>query len=139
MNGVSNGSPLLFHRFRRDHQLRLFFSAAQRAQGGKPAWLRSGHDLSGIVAILDEALHHARETLRERNLEWPEDHPDDSDRKLEKFLAEMICWFRLLEGLSPGGDDPRPPLRGLVESRLRLGQQLFHASRHPMAPSFARP
>lgn len=140
MSATSAGSPLSFHRYRRDHQLRLFFSAAQRSAGGKPTWLRTGStDLVGILAILDEALHHARETLRERSMEWPEDHADDSDRKLEKFLVEIGDWFRLMEHLVAGGEDPRPALRPLLESRMRLGQQLFHASRHPMGPAFARP
>ena len=136
MNGTAASSPLAFHRSRRDHQLRLFFSAAFRSGTNRPAWLKPGHDLRSILEILEEALHHARETLRERKLEWPDDEPDDSDRQLEKFIVEIHGWFELLDRIVPGGDDPRAGLRELVESRLKLGQQLFHAARHPVAPTF---
>lgn len=125
-------SPLLFHRFRRDHQLRLVFSAAQRQSSGKPTWIRPGSpDLASILDLLAEAIYHSRETLRPRTMEWPGIEADDSDRKLDCFLAELRDWFRLLSQLVAGEDDPRPQLQPLLEARLRLGQQLFHSSRHP--------
>jgi len=125
-------SPLVFHRFRRDHQLRLIFSAAQRQTTGKPTWIRPGSpDLASILALLAEAVYHSQETLRMRALEWPGSAPDESDRKLECFLVELRDWFRLLSRLAAGDDDPRPQLQPLLEARLRMGQQLFHSSRHP--------
>jgi hypothetical protein len=125
-------SPLIFHRFRRDHQLRLIFSAAQRQSSGKPTWIRPGSpDLASILDLLAEAIYHSGEALRTRTLEWPDAGPDDSDRKLECFLVEMRDWFRLLSQLVAGEGDPRPQLQPLLEARLRMGQQLFHSSRHP--------
>ena len=125
-------SPLVFHRFRRDHQLRLIFSAAQRQTSGKPNWIRPGSpDLGSILDLLAEAIYHSRETLRPRAMEWPGVAPDDSDHKLEGFLVELRDWFLLLNQLVAGDDDPRPQIQPLLEARLRLGQQLFHSSRHP--------
>ena len=125
-------SPLVFHRFRRDHQLRLIFSAAQRQSAGKPTWIRPGSpDVASILDLLAEAIYHSQETLRMRALEWPDASPDDSDRKLQDFLVELRRWFQLLGQLVSGPDDPRAQLQPLLESRLRLGQHLFHSSRHP--------
>ena len=125
-------SPLLFHRFRRDHQLRLLFSAAQRQVSGKPGWIRPGSpDVASILELVAEAIYHSREALRNRAMEWPDTAPDDSDRKLECFLVEMNDWFLLLSRLVAGEDDPRPQIQPLLEARLRMGQQLFHSSRHP--------
>lgn len=125
-------SPLVFHRFRRDHQLRLIFSAAQRQSSGKPTWIRPGSpDVASILDLLGEAIYHSRETLRLRTMEWPDSAPDESDRKLENFLVELRDWFKLLSELVAGQDDPRSQLQPLLEARLRLGQQLFHSSRHP--------
>ncbi len=125
-------SPLVFHRFRRDHQLRLIFSAAQRQSSGKPTWIRPGSpDLASILELLAEAIYHSEETLRLRTLEWPDAAPDDSDRKLECFLLELRDWFQLLSKLVAGDEDPRPKLQPLLEARLRMGQQLFHSSRRP--------
>jgi hypothetical protein len=125
-------SPLAFHRFRRDHQLRLIFSAAQRQTSGKPTWIRPGSpDVASILDLLGEAIYHSRETLRQRTMEWPDSAPDESDKKLERFLVELREWFLLLNQIVVGAEDPRPHLQPLLEARLRLGQQLFHASRHP--------
>ena len=125
-------SPLVFHRFRRDHQLRLVFSAALRQSSGKPTWIRPGSpDLASILDLLAEAIYHSRETMRPRAMEWPGVEPDDSDRGIDGFLTELRDWFLLLSQLVPGDEDPRPQLQTLLEARLRLGQQLFHSSRHP--------
>lgn len=130
MNG-SGPSPLGFHRTRRDHQLRMFFSAAQRTSVGRPPWLRAhGNGRQEILHLLDEALHHGSEVLRLRHLEWPDSTPEDIDRKLVDFLDEMRTWFLLLEKLVSGGEDPRNAIQPLLESRLRLGLQLFHSARH---------
>lgn len=126
-------SPLPFHRNRRDHQLRLLFSAAQRQVSGKPTWLRPATGArSEILDIIEEAIYHADETLRLRSLEWPDSSPDESDAQLRDFLVEIRDWFRILEHSIPGGDDPRPGIQPLLEARMRLGQQLFHSSRHPV-------
>lgn len=123
-------SPLVFHRFRRDHQLRLIFSAAQKQSSGKPCWIRPGSpDLATILDLLAEAIYHSQETLRLRTMEWPDSVPDESDNRIEDFLVELREWYRLLGQLVD--DDPRAQLQPLLEARLRMGQQLFHSSRHP--------
>jgi hypothetical protein len=132
-------SPLPFHRNRRDHQLRLLFSAAQRQVSGKPAWIRAaGNARAEILSLVEEAIYHADETLRLRSLEWPDSRADQSDSQLRDFLVEIRDWFRILEHSVPGGDDPRAGIQPLLEARMRLGQQLFHSSRHPM-PAHAQP
>lgn len=128
---ASGSSPLPYHRTRRDHQLRLFFSAVQRPGSGMPGWLRKQHpQRPEILKLLAEALHHAGEVLRHRTLEWPDSAPDDVDRRIFEFLQESQAWFSLLESLLNEGDDPRNALQPLIESRLRLGLQIFHSSRH---------
>lgn len=124
-------SPLPYHRTRRDHQLRLFFSAVQRPANGKPAWLRNNNSQRPeILRLLEEAIHHAGEVLRHRKLEWPDSAPDDVDQRIFDFLQESRAWFSLLENLLAEGEDPRGSLQPLIESRLRLGLQIFHSSRH---------
>lgn len=126
-------APLPFHRNRRDHQLRLLFSAAQRLISGKPAWIRpAGNARIEILKLVEEAIYHAEETLRGRHLEWPGSDSDDSDAQLRDFLVEIRDWFRILEHMVPGGEDIRSSIQLLVETRMKLGQQLFHSSRHPM-------
>jgi hypothetical protein len=137
-------SPLLYHRSRRDHQLRMFFSAASRSHNGKPLWIRNqGGGRKGIVAILSEAMYHAKEVARLRELEWPEIAADEADLAMLGFLEEIQAWFHLLEHLTPGGDDPRPGITPLLESRIRVGLRLFHTSRHvqsgSMRPTGAMP
>lgn len=128
---VQNASPLAYHRQRRDHQLRLFFSAASRTHAGKPLWLRNqGGGRKEILEILDDALFHARETGRSRLLEWPGETADEADEAMLAFLEEIRAWFGLLESLVPAGDDPRPGLAPLLESRIRHGLRLYHTSRH---------
>ena len=123
-------SPMGYHRSRRDHHLRMFFSAASRTQNGKPTWARTqGGGRRELVAILDEALHHAREVDRERLLEWPDTHPEDADRALLSMLEELQAWFALFESVATGGDDPRPSLSPLLEARIRHGLRLFHTGR----------
>ncbi|MBK8803858.1 MAG: hypothetical protein IPN71_17775 [Fibrobacteres bacterium] len=130
MNAPGN-SPLPYHRTRRDHQLRLFFSAVQRPGPGMPGWLRNNHaQRPEILRLLAEALHHAGEVLRHRKLEWPDSAPDDVDRRIFEFLQESQSWFGLLECLLNEGDDPRSALQPLIEARLRLGLAIFHSSRH---------
>lgn len=123
-------SPLSFHRSRRDHQLRMFFSSAQRTQGGKPIWVRvHGSGRKELLSILADALFHAREVARDRPLEWPEPKADESDLALQAFLEEIQNWFRLLETVAPGGDDPRAGIAPMLEGRIRHGLRLFHTGR----------
>jgi len=129
-------SPLIYHRSRRDHQLRMFFSAASRSHNGKPLWLRSqGGSRKEIVALLTEAMYHAHEVARLRELEWPEFSDDEADQAMLGFLDEIQAWFHLLEHLTAGGDDPRPGIAPLLESRIRVGLRLFHTSRHVQSGS----
>jgi hypothetical protein len=123
-------SPLAYHRTRRDHQLRMFFSAAQRNQNGKPLWSRNqGSGRRELLAILTDALYHAQEVVRERPLEWPDSRADDADKALLGFLDEIQAWFRLLETVTAGGEDPRGGLSALLEGRIRYGLRLFHTGR----------
>lgn len=124
-------SPLIYHRSRRDHQLRMFFSAASRNHNGKPLWIRTqGGGRKEIVSILTEALYHAREVDRSRDLEWPETKADEADQEMLGFLEEAHAWFHLLDNLVTGGDDPRTGIIPLLESRIRHGLRLFHTGRH---------
>jgi len=108
----------------------MFFSAVQKPGSGKPGWLRHNHpQRPEILKLLGEALHHAGEVLRHRTLEWPESSPDDIDRRIFEFLRESQAWFFLLDNLLNEGEDPRSSLQPLIESRLRLGLAIFHASR----------
>ena len=133
---VQIASPLIYHRSRRDHQLRMFFSAASRSHNGKPLWIRNqGGGRKEIVAVLAEALYHAREVDRGRILEWPDTAADEADTAMLGFLEEIGIWFELLENLSAGGDDPRAGLAPLLESRIRHGLRLFHTSRHVQVPN----
>lgn len=128
---VQIASPLTYHRSRRDHQLRLFFSAANRSHNGKPLWLRNqGGGRKEILELLEEALFHAGEVARARTLEWPGEVADEADEAMLGFLEEIKAWFSLLESLVVGGDDPRPGIAPLLESRIRHGLRLFHTSRH---------
>jgi|GEM_PF-1282022 hypothetical protein len=141
---VNLPSPLIYHRSRRDHQLRMFFSAASRNHNGKPLWLRSqGGGRKEILGLLEEAIYHAREVDRLRELEWPEILADEADDSMLGFLDEIFTWFQLLERLIPGGDDPRPGIAPLLESRIKVGLRLFHSSRHvqsgSMRPTGAMP
>ena len=130
MNQIA--SPLVYHRSRRDHQLRMFFSAASRSANGKPVWIRTqGGGRKEIMATLTDAIFHAREVARGRTLEWPEAHADEADQVMLAFLEETKAWFTLLDSLAPGGEDPRPGISPLLESRIRHGLRLFHTSRHP--------
>lgn len=123
-------SPLVYHRSRRDHQLRMFFSAAQRSLNGKPLWSRSqGGGRRELLSILNDALFHAREVARDRSLEWPETKSDVGDKALFEFLDETKAWFELLEKLAPGGEDPRAGIATLLEGRIRYGLRLFHTGR----------
>ena len=123
-------SPLVYHRTRRDHQLRMFFSAAQRNQNGKPLWTRAqGSGRRELLSILTDALYHAREVARERHLEWPDSKADDADKALLGFLDEIQAWFGLLEKVASGGEDPRSGLSPLLEGRIRHGLRLFHTGR----------
>lgn len=123
-------SPLAYHRSRRDHQLRKFFSAAQRSVNGKPLWSRSqGGGRRELLSILGDALFHAREVARDRSLEWPETKSDAGDKALLDFLDETKAWFELLENLASGGEDPRAGLSSLLEGRIRYGLRLFHTGR----------
>ncbi len=126
-----NASPLVYHRSRRDHQLRMFFSGAQRTQNGKPLWMRvQGGGRKEIVEVLKEAIYHAREVARSRLLEWPDDLADAGDLAMLAFLEELNSWFSLLDHLAPGGEDPRAGLSPLMENRIRHGLRLFHNNRH---------
>jgi len=129
-------SPLIYHRSRRDHQLRMFFSAASRNNNGKPLWIRNqGGGRKEIVAVLAEALYHAREVARRRELEWPETVEDDADHAMLGFLEEIHTWFHLLEHLIPEGEDPRAGIAPLLEGRIKVGLRLFHTGRHVQSGS----
>lgn len=123
-------SPLAYHRSRRDHQLRMFFSAAQRNHNGKPLWSRNqGSGRRELLSILNDALFHAREVARDRSLEWPEIKSDAGDKALYEFLDETKAWFELLERVASGGEDPRTGIATLLEGRIRYGLRLFHTGR----------
>lgn len=129
-------SPLVYHRSRRDHHLRMFFSAAQRNHNGKPLWARSqGGGRRELLAILGEAQYHAREVARDRALEWPDPKSDEADKALLGFLDEIQAWFGLLEKVAAGGEDPRGGLSPLLEGRIRYGLRLFHTGRLTAIPA----
>jgi len=123
-------SPLPYHRSRRDHQLRVLFSVAQKLLTGRPnKQLREE-----CRTILHEAIHHGREVLRDRFLEWPGVAGTEGDHEILAWLMEMDSWLNLLENLAGGGDDVRPQVRDLIGIRLKQGLLLFHTRTRPGRP-----
>jgi len=123
-------SPLPYHRARRDHQMRVLFSITQKLLTGRPN--KQARDECRLV--LHEALHHGREVLRDRTLEWPGVVSVEGDREIMAWLKEMDSWLFLLENLSEGGDDVRPQVRELIGIRIKHGLTLFHTRTRPGRP-----
>ena len=123
-------SPLPYHRARRDHQMRILFSIAQKLLAGRVA--RTLRD--ECSATLHEAIHHGREVLRNRELEWPGMVCSPADRELLAWLQEFDAWLNLLDHLSEGGDDVRPKVRELIGIRIKHGLTLFHTKTRPGHP-----
>lgn len=123
-------SPLPYHRARRDHQMRVLFSVSQKLLSGRP----SKQTREECRSILHEALHHGREVLRDRTLEWPGSTSVEGDKELYAWLQEMDAWLNLFEHLTDGGDDVRPGLRELAGLRIKQGLTLFHTRTRPGRP-----
>lgn len=115
-------SPLPYHRARRDHHMRVLFSLTQKILVGRP----SKQVREECRSILHEAIHHGREVLRDRTLEWPGVVAFEGDRELIDWLKEMDAWLALLEAISDGGEDVKPQVRELIGLRVKHGLSLFH-------------
>lgn len=123
-------SPLPYHRARRDHQMRVLFSVVQKLANGRP----SRQLRAECETILHEAIHHGREVLRNRELEWPGISANPADQELLGWLQELEAWLNLFDHLAEGGDDVRPALRDLVALRIKHGLTLFHTKTRPGHP-----
>lgn len=123
-------SPLPYHRARRDHQMRVLFSIAQKLTAGRASKLLRDE----CAAALHEAIHHGREVLRNRELEWPGVVSSPADHEILSWLQEFEAWLNLLDHLSEGGDDVRPKVRDLIGIRIKHGLTLFHTKTRPGHP-----
>lgn len=121
--------PRFYHRARRDHHLRILFSNGQRLVERRGSQPKARLDMG---EALREALYHAQETLRERDLEWPGGVLESGDAELCRWLSEMEAWLQLSALLSSEPDLPGEHLdrfRELIGHRLQQGLAHFHARR----------
>jgi len=107
--------------------MRVLFSLSQKLLAGRPS--KQAREESRNT--LHEAIHHGREVLRDRSLEWPGSTCSEGDRELLAWLQEMDAWLNLFENLAEGGDDVRPTLRELIALRIKQGLALFHTRTRP--------
>ena len=123
-------SPLPYHRARRDHHMRVFFSMTQKLLAGRINRIARDE----CHATLHEAIHHGREVLRSRELEWPGDVCSDGDKEILAWLQECDAWLNLLEHLAQGGEDVRHQVKDLIGIRIKQGLTLFHTKTRPGRP-----
>jgi len=127
-------APLHFHRRRRDHWLRMLLMQGQKLF---PA-LKRGSKVSAarfqeLFQLNRDALFHAREVLRPRDLEWPGTQTLPVDDEIIQFLEELEHWLRLLIELGKGKDAFQGEIATLLEKRIQSRLHLTH--RMPVRPT----
>lgn len=127
-------APMHFHRRRRDHWMRLLLMQGQKVlplfrRGARP----SARKFQEVLSHHEEALVHAREVLRPRDLEWPGSILHPSDREILAFLEELGTWFRLVDQLSGEKDGMGSKVVELLEARIQSRIHLTH--RMPVRPA----
>jgi len=127
-------APMHFHRRRRDHWMRLLLMQGQKLLPGLKRNARPAGGKSREIAHLhEEAIMHAREVLRPRDLEWPGSILHPSDQEILEFLEEMETWLTLVERLGSDKSGMLGRVAELLETRIQTKLHLTH--RMPMRPA----
>jgi hypothetical protein len=123
-----------FHRRRRDHWMRMLLMQEQKVLPSLKRNVRpAAKKTKEIAALHQEALMHAREVLRPRDLEWPGSILHPSDLEIVTFLEELGTWLALLDQLGGEKDGMLAKLSLLLEVRIQAKIHLTH--RMPMRPA----
>ena len=124
-------APMHYHRQRRDQWVRLLLMQGQKLlpkllQGARGA----GVQVADLRKQYREALYHAREVLRPRDLEWPGGEVLPVDREIVAFLEELEHWLGLIENVGSNEEEFLVPIAQLLEKRIQSRLHLTH--RMPM-------
>jgi len=124
-------APMHYHRQRRDQWVRLLLMQGQKLlpkllQGARGA----GVQVADLRKQYREALYHAREVLRLRDLEWPGGEVLPVDREIVAFLEELEHWLGLIEKVGSNEEGFLIPIAQLLEKRIQSRLHLTH--RMPM-------
>jgi hypothetical protein len=120
-------APMHYHRQRRDQWVRLLLMQGQKLLPKLNQGCRGTEaQVAEVRRHHGEALYHAREVLRQRDLEWPGAEVLPVDQEIVDFLEELECWLGLIERVGSNREGFLVPLAQLLEKRIQSRLHLTH-------------